>query len=307
MNNLPKNETEFNLLMEEINTKLKERDIPIMGRPLVALSVVCKKFGISLNIAPLSTPAIPGVYEGDSLSSHIYDWFDSKYGNRLKMGGFGSTVILIKGDPWRIRMPMIFGFHFVCDRDITKEIIIMHRPAVSRYDKVINLLHYIEDLTPDLAQELSDAELKEITDFFILSYNALSRMWRICRRPLLKQAKMDLESSADYIFSQPIEYGLSKWSSLQCVEKILKAYINIKGRNYRRTHNLDKLMYQASQMGAIALSQKDILSLQCSASVRYGEIPVSLQQAIDAHQAAVRGTAIISGQIIRLIDHDKIV
>lgn len=303
MNNLPRNKTEFNLLMEEIDAELKERNIPIIARPLHALKVVCKKFGISLNIAPSSTPAIPGVYEGDSLSLHIDDWFKSKYGKRLLMGDFGSTVVLIKGDPWRIRMPMIFGFHFGCDRDITKETIIIHRSSV-RYDKVINLLHYIEDLTPDLARELSDDELKDIADFFILSYNALFRMWQICRRPLLKRAKMDLESSANHIFTPPAGYGLSKWSSLQCVEKMLKAYIDIKGGNYKRIHDLDKLMCQACQVGAIALPHQDLLSLQCSASVRY-ETPVSLQQAIDAHQAAVRGAATISSQIIELIGHDN--
>ena len=83
-------------------------------------------------------------------------------------------------------------------------------------------------------------ELRDIADFFILSYNALSRMQRICsRKSLLKYAKMALESSANHIFSPPEGYGHSKWSSLQCIEKMLKAYIDIKGGNYQRTHDLD--------------------------------------------------------------------
>jgi hypothetical protein len=300
MDNLPKNKEEFEILMKEIDSKLREKNVPIMGRQICAVMEVGRKFGIPLKIAPLDTPAIEGIYEGDSLSSHIMNWVDRMYGERLKIPELGSTVVIIKGDPWRIRIPLCCGsIRFVCDKNLTN-LLTAPRSGIFKH-LIVNILCHIDDLTSDFVQNLSDEELKNIGDFFILSYKALSYMQRLNKRPLLKQAKGDLESSANHILLHPPEYGLSKWSSLQCIEKMIKFYIDNKGGKYPNIHDLSKLNSQASQMGMNPLSQQDISSLQCNAGVRYGETPVSLQQAVNAHQSAIRGVEIIGKQIIESI------
>jgi hypothetical protein len=71
---------QFEILIQEIDTELQKKGVPIHARQLRAIGEVSKKFKITLPVAPLSSGPIPGNYEGESLSAHILEWFGSKYG-----------------------------------------------------------------------------------------------------------------------------------------------------------------------------------------------------------------------------------
>lgn len=96
-----RNKDEFEKLMQEVDKELCKKSIPIPGREIAALGEVAKFFGTSLFGGPLSTGPVPGVYEGESLSAHVFQWIQNRYGNRLKIEfKNGLSIILLRGDPW---------------------------------------------------------------------------------------------------------------------------------------------------------------------------------------------------------------
>jgi len=104
---------------------------------------------------------------------------------------------------------------------------------------------------------------------------------------LIQQAKGDIDASVTHIFSNPPQYGLSKWSSLQATEKIIKAYIEEKNNNFPFSHDLKKLAGEAKDLGLRGIPDSLLDLIQCSAGVRYGNPIVNLNEAIQAHQACL--------------------
>ena len=86
---------------------------------------------------------------------------------------------------------------------------------------------------------------------------------------------------------------LSKWGSLQAVEKFLKAFISSKGVTFPHSHNLQALANLAEASGLPTLSSTNIANVQCSAGVRYGGIVVLQTDAVEAYYSAID----ICGQI----------
>jgi len=67
MSTIPRTEQEFNMLMEEIENILKNRNIPIYNRPIRAPLEVTKKLKISIPWLPIQGKASPD-YTAKSLS-----------------------------------------------------------------------------------------------------------------------------------------------------------------------------------------------------------------------------------------------
>lgn len=81
--------------------------------------------------------------------------------------------------------------------------------------------------------------------------------------------------------------GLSKWASLQAAEKFLKAYITQKGATAPFSHDLQRLATLAESHGLPSILHAELGKVQCSADVRYGRIPVTKQEAVEAHHVAI--------------------
>lgn len=296
------NEKKFMSIMEEIDSDLRNKNVPIPARPIHALRAVAMRFNVKLMLAPLPSPAIPGRYDTNTLPAHIKDWYDSRYGDRLKSHfGSGSVVLLIKGDPWEMDLPRIYGeVDLICDPEIEKY---RNMPmfTVSKKDNpkrhVLNPLICIRDYPEGSATALSSDERLYITNFFVKSYTALQQLESIADKPFIKEAMADLQSATNYILSKSPQYGLSKWSSLQFAEKLLKSFLKLKDLPIPKHHDLIKIAQVAQQMGLV-ISNLDILSkIQCTAGVRYGEVEVTLEEAITAHHAALELIMQLSDQI----------
>lgn len=300
MTDIPNNELEFNKLMEEIDETLKKRGVLIFQRQIYAIREVCVRLGISLSVAPLS-PAITGKFYGDSLSSHIIDWYDKKYGDRLKVDlGLGNGAIILKGDVWKTTFPRFYGgFKFIFDPNIDEY---KDFPETSKGQNylIFNPLRCIDGLTSNLAITLEKQEIKNFSQFFILGINAKKLLEEIKSKPLIPEAKTDMESSVSYIFSQPPHYGQSKWASLQFVEKLLKCYLDLKRIEFRKTHDLLRLATLAEQHGLPPLPRLFIQNVQCPPGVRYGEPKVTLKEAVEAHHSALKICSYIAREIIAL-------
>ena len=97
------------------------------------------------------------------------------------------------------------------------------------------------------------------------------------------EALGDLDAAVSHLITNRPQSGLSKWSSLQAVEKMVKAYISQTGEEIKRTHSLNKLFKQAEKLGLLVPPEQYINDIQCSAGVRYGEMSVSIEDAVTAH------------------------
>ena len=105
---------------------------------------------------------------------------------------------------------------------------------------------------------------------------------------MLQQGISDLASSVDDVLRIPPDYGGSRWHSLQAIEKFLKALLAFKGIAYPKGsqgHDIRKLSDLAS---AFVQAEKSLLdAVMCTAGVRYNEVPSTLQDAHNAHRAAI--------------------
>lgn len=271
--------------MEEIDAELRRDNIRIDRRQIEGFSRVCRRLHANLTFAPLNEPAIPGKYTGDALSAHVLAWFEMRYGDRLKMDfSVGQAAISIRGDPWRLFIPRVYGsVGFVCDRRLT---ISRTRPfsTVAGHMPLFNILDSIEDLPDGLAATLTAHELDTISSFFVQAGRSLCVLEEALDRPLVTEASGDLRAAVEHLLCKPsANCGFSKWSSLQFVEKLLKAFLRTQSVDYKRTHDLSALANLAEPSG-LQIDRAALLNVQCAPSVRYNSASVSMAEAISAHQ-----------------------
>lgn len=290
MKNLPKNQEEFNSLMESIDEILKSRNIPMPARPLHGAREVAKQLKMNLILTVKESDAIPGNYSGRSLSGHVYKWFNERYGERLKIFfGPGSAVIIIRKDPYKMNFPRIYGsVKLICDRSLKQyENIKLINSEHKKEPLYLNVLACIEDLPHGLSKVLTNAELRDILNFFLSSINSLHLLYEIKESPFITEARGDLESAISSIFLSPPQYGLSKWSSLQFTEKLLKGLLILFTEEIPFTHDLIKLSKIANKYGLPDIPKDLLRRIQCSADIRYNSKKVSLSDAISAHHASL--------------------
>lgn len=292
----PKNENEFIKFVEDINSELQKRDVPIHYRPLHALREAALRLRTNINVARRCMP-LPGDYSGDSLSGHIEAWYELTYGNRLNMGlSPGSVAILIRGDVWKVRLPLTYGtFEFYCDP--FEE----HEGAFPPESRRANALLCIEDFTPELSSRLSGEERREIARFFALALQATRWLLDVQSAPYIPEARANLEMAVANLFlSRPI-YGESKWASLQFTEKLFKCFLTLKEipfeKSGKKGHDLALLASLSAKGGLRAIKPEFINDIQCPADVRYGDVAVDLSEAIRAHHSSLLVCSIVCSNL----------
>lgn len=280
-------ENEFKKMVEGIDEKFKKQNIPIFQRPLRAIREICIKKNIRLSVIP-KEHAIPGKYEGDSLVAHIHKWFENKYGDRLKISlSPGSVAVMIKGDAWKINFPLFFGnARFVFDPELEKY---EDEPKTQKNVPymIVNPLKFIDGFTSEYARTMTRNEMIELKDNLVLGLEALQLLREIKEKPYIPEARADLSSGVDNVFSQPPHYGQSKWASLQFTEKLFKCFLKLKNVSFQKNHDLEYLLDLFTQNGLQVIPLNIIQNIQCPAGVRYGEINVSLEEAIQAHKSSL--------------------
>src|SRR5688500_8575902 len=115
----PPNDDEFEERVERVDSPLREEECPIAGRPLRAIGVVARELREELIVAPLpERPPRAGCYTGDDLSIRTSAWFDDRYGDRLLVDmSPGRAVILLRGDPWLLKVPALYGSWEIASED----------------------------------------------------------------------------------------------------------------------------------------------------------------------------------------------
>lgn len=195
----------------------------------------------------------------DEVFKRINKWFQHRYGDRLKLTWkIGKMVVLIDGDPYIVRYPLVLP-------------------------RTVNPLEWIVDATPALLHAISANDLNILVQSLIYGYKSFQQLER-----LPHNAIANLETAIVQIMNRPPHYGESKWASLQATEKTLKEYIKQQGGTPKYIHKLAELAEEADKFGLPPVSQSFIDCIQCFAGVRYGDIPVTLDEAVKAHQASIK-------------------
>lgn len=239
----------FDAIMQEIDDELRTAEVPIPWRPMAALSLVTKRFPGSFLIM------------GSSEDEEMNAWFRERYGDQLKIDYSkygGETVVPIKGDPYLVKVPFIAG------------------------RQTVNPFKWVRNVPPALWGRLSEAEIDAIAVRIMAAAASLG----LINAYIPSVALPNLSSAIYGIMMMPPSPGLSRFESLQAVEKSLKHFVAGRGGNPPRggknAHDLGFLADQAEALGLPSIDRAKLGHVQCSPAVRY-DMPVKLSDAIEAH------------------------
>jgi len=272
----PMTEIEFQRLMERVDLHLIDDGTPIQERQIKGWMYAAELLGIELQFGGSRAPA-------DNLSSRIFNWFDQRYGDKLKINfDIGRSFVIIRNDAWIMTYPKIYGrINLIVSPDIPSD----PDKGWNTGNKLhkYNVLDSIEGLPDGLIKVLNKDEGIKIFKLFIKGHECFNYLNGIKSYPFVNEVISDLEASVLHATNHPPHFAQSKWSSLQATEKILKSYLRSNGAKFPKNHNLRALVTRANKTGLFPIDKEWINSVQCTANTRYGEEPVTLVQAWSAH------------------------
>jgi HEPN domain-containing protein len=288
---LDSDEAEFNKLMELIDAELSERHVPISQRPWLAFDKVIAarpSFPLVIGFDLLSPPGDP---KSELLEDRIQRWYETRYGDKLSVDiSQGTFVLFIRGAVFEGCVPLVYG-----------EIVIFC--AVGEHDAPdllpelgwqINALDHIKLIAPGLRTSLTEDECANILEQFMRAYRAFCAVTPLQSIQLVRAALRDHRIAVDNLVASFPHAGISRWHSLQAIEKLLKAFLASRGQEYDKVHKLAGLAQSAEKHGLPAFDPSFIDAIQCTADVRYGESHVTIESALAAHHAALELTLVIA-------------
>ena len=187
-----KTDEDFHNVMEEIDKDMRDNGIPVTARQLKGWLKFSSRFGLGLMMS-------------DPLSKKVMDWFETRYGERLKVDhAFGDLPVIIRNDIFRLRVPMFYGkIEFICDPRFW-----MPEPgsqiAVKPTDPLprVNVLNCIEGLTKSYALTLDLQEQEQIVLVLTRNIGYLMAINKVSTEPLIEQAKGDLKAAITHLFER---------------------------------------------------------------------------------------------------------
>jgi hypothetical protein len=282
-----RSENEFYELMESVDEELSKDGYLIPQRKFHAWFRISSRFGLKLIIKMGKRIPDKDCYTGDNLPVRIDNWYAQKYGNRMGISFAWQFALLIRGNAYKINIPTAnddFSSLIFNENDVNRT-----TPFAFGIQTGIGFdsFRFVEDLTVDFLNSLKKEELDNIDFIFKLGLFTKREIEKLLKMPLILQAKGDIDAAVSHIFTNPPQYGLSKWSSLQATEKIIKAYILETGETFKFTHDLMFLAEQAENIGLDKIPVEQLQLIQCPAGVRYGVPAVNLTEAINAHHSSL--------------------
>lgn len=287
MSQAPGSQFEFDAIMGHIDTRLRQKNVQIHARASHAALEYSARYKLEFPMARTGDVGTTGNYADAKVDAHIRAWFDLKYGDRQKVFmGPGTTVLLIRGDPWEVRLPRIFGeVECVAERNFDKH---KNEPSIGANGRrpVVNVLSLVRSLPPGLAAQLTDQECWNILNTFRDTLDCMHAIGYLAGKPYIAEVRADVTASVVHFFSLPPHYGQSKWASCQAAEKLLKCFLKVRGVAFPKNHDLEGLAVLARLQGA-KVDSAAIAQVAASASVRYGEVSASLAEAVAAHYGSL--------------------
>jgi HEPN domain-containing protein len=277
-------EEEFERSMREIDEQLVSREAKLPGREIRGWIMFCQKY--DLRRISLDAP----------ISEKVTGWFKARYGDRLNLDfSLGHSVEIIRGDLLRSRCSVFYGeIHVVCHPAMMGQ---STDGPVTRRAAFVNVLDRVDGMTASFGASLTPGEQQTLQRGYATSQLHLSRIGDLTPQPFIREARADLRESVEHMFRSDPQFGLSKWASLQAVEKHLKAYIRQKGEQPERNHFLEGLATEAERLSLQPIPREKLELAKCVPGARYGEIAVSRTEAVESYQAAVEISGTIALQL----------
>ena len=175
----------------------------------------------------------------------------------------GRVAILLRGDVWTIQVPLAFGtIQGFSQRERTQTPFRKNEPALC------NVVDSIDGLPEGVRSSLSDEELRDLREKFLLGYLAFRDFLQIGDKKLLLAARSDQRTAVSQLIARRPDYGQSKWHSSQATEKTLKAFIAGKGRQFsKKNHKLEIPANDAEAAGLPLIDRALLSRIQCDAGV----------------------------------------
>lgn len=277
--------------MEWVDGRLRSEGAPIVARPLRAESILAVELGEQFVHPYPRRPPTEGSYRGNDLTIRVNDWFDARYGERLKMDlSPGSAVVLIRGDPWLMRFPRFWGSWDIVTEDPPDD----RGEGVHRIGRLgdppakYNCIRSVVDLPGGLRSALHLRERAELLVNFREFLDAFHSLHELRSSELVRQARADVDAAVGHLLGPGSNPALSKWSSLQAAEKMLKEFIRARGQQFRQTHQLIPLLEHAERLGLPGIPPHILQKVQCGPAIRYGGVAVDVAEAVAAHHESLR-------------------
>lgn len=290
-NEFPDSRSEFQALMEEIDRDLREADVPIHARPIRAHTELIERFPIRRVLLRPGHDPPPDSFRDRDLAEHAYRWYDERYGDRLLIdSGVGRAVVLIRDDPWTLNLPIMYGPHDLVAAPGAESAPegLRNRSEPATY----NVLDSLSDMPQGLKQSLTENECRTVLETFVLAFRCFNEMRPHEERPLVGSARANLDATVEHLTAHPRRQGLAQWSSLQAAEKMLKAFIKAHAGDHPYHHRIGDLADDAYEQGLPRIPPPVIEGIDLlgsdRADVRYGEVDVSLAEAVTAHHESLR-------------------
>ncbi|NTW78078.1 MAG: HEPN domain-containing protein [Syntrophaceae bacterium] len=210
----PMNADEFHEKMRLIDAELSQKGVPVYERPFQAFPIAAPDYNGPLMSFGIDSSEY-GEYEGPNLLAKIHNWYKQMYGKRASAArDLGRIPIIIKEQIYLVRIPLVYE------------------------TAAINILPFIEGLTPAVARRLSDTELDEIHNKFIEGYSLAHEFEDLYfqleaeerngtkrkNNPFLDSAIQDKDAAADCL-DEEIDTNGAVFHSQQLAEKMLKAVL----------------------------------------------------------------------------------
>jgi hypothetical protein len=228
--------------------------------------------------------------ETGGVAGVVNNWYRQRYGEALYMDTWvGRTVVEFAGAIWRLKVPLVLGrVRFVVD---------------PRQGLRGNILDYFESdvatsLPVGLREGMSVADLRRVRDCFVRASRAFTVF--TSEDDMARSARANLATAVWRLTSRPADFGLSRWESLQAVEKLLKAALAKRNHTFPTSgkdgHNLKVLARMTKAVGVVVPEDSLLVRIQCPASVRYNA-SVSSAEALEAHYASLEATSTLGPQL----------
>mgnify|MGYP001619986534 CR=1 FL=1 len=271
--------------LQKIDADLATEGYTIPQRPMNAVVRIGQLLKLSM---PFTDPR--GFQHESSenwyITQCIHKWYENRYENRVKQDfSPGLVAIDIRNDVYIVSLPLIFGsVHFYSSAETVNNA----KRQFSHGPIAYNVLDAIPDLTPSLRAELTREELHYIHSLFELGIE-LAQLFRFIspKEDIASIARSDIDTAVNHLSDLRREYALSKWSSLQATEKVLKYVISKQGGSFKQTHDLSALLSTVRSLGVHVDIDDAIKVIQCSAGIRYGQEKIDERAALDAHHGCL--------------------
>lgn len=281
----PTNAADFDAMMVSVDRHLALHNLKPAQRSTMAMRLVSMAFHLGTPMFGVMPPR-DAPFSDTDLLPRVIEWYEANFGQMTQSDiSPGSAVLWLHGTYRRIKVPMLLGgFDLTINRNL--DVGAKHGMYAGN-PPPINALSLVADMTSAYASRLSDDELAFIGKEVITSLEAIWVLDGLSGHELFEQARGDYSHAVEALLAGN-HLSKARWDTAQCAEKVLKGLLARAGHKYptfgAKGHDILELGRLVTEKLGLAIPDSALRSIQCSPSVRYGEMNVDQNEAYCSHK-----------------------